>query len=61
MKKTYIAPAVEIEHITVETMIATSPGATVDSTKTVNAANIEARDRGDYAPVEDDATFGNLW
>jgi len=54
-----------IEHIAVESMIATSPseGTIQVNDKTMTGETYGAtKDRGDYAPVEDDdATFGNLW
>lgn len=58
MKKTYIAPVVEIKTIAVQTLIATSKlnvGGPITS-KTYG----DAKDRGDYEP-EDNTTFGDLW
>jgi hypothetical protein len=62
MKKTYITPALHVEHINVELPIALSErmGKSSDPAKTItNSGDILTKDRGEY--VEDNSTFGDLW
>ena len=60
MKKTYQAPCVEVNKISVQqTLLITSPisiGSDYDG-----ESNIESRGRGDYEPAEDSDNFGDLW
>ncbi|MBQ9641502.1 MAG: hypothetical protein IJV06_08070 [Bacteroidaceae bacterium] len=58
MKKNYIAPAVEIQEIALENVIATS--VEVDNTPMTGRTVAGTKDRGDYVP-EDNTNFGNLW
>jgi len=44
MKKTYIEPSAEVVLIAVQQMLAASPAAAIDATKTVDAASVEGRD-----------------
>ena len=62
MKKTYITPALHVEHIQVELPIAVSQTTMSknSSNKIENSADILTKDRGDYMP-EDNATYGDLW
>ena len=61
MKKTYITPALHVEHINVELPIALSETMPKSSGKTIgNASDILTKDRGDYIPQEEQ-TFGDLW
>ncbi|MBQ9641431.1 MAG: hypothetical protein IJV06_07710 [Bacteroidaceae bacterium] len=62
MKKTYITPALHVEHIQVELPIAVSQTTMSknSSNKIENSGDILTKDRGDYMP-EDNATYGDLW
>lgn len=62
MKKTYITPALHVEHIQAELPIAVSQTTMSknSSNKIENSGDILTKDRGDYMP-EDNATYGDLW
>ena len=57
MKKTYIAPRVEVNVINAVQMICES---LQNKGKYTGSQTLLGKDRGDYEP-EDNASFGDLW
>ena len=61
MKKTYIAPRVEVNVINAVQVICGSPlGVKGTANGTESGFQKATKDRGDYEP-EDNASFGDLW
>ena len=60
MKKTYLAPRVEVNEISATQMICESIQRAGEYTGSQTLLGRE-RDRGDYEPANDKDNFGDLW
>ena len=58
MKKTYIAPAIQVVKVSAEQVVCASE--TLQTQGNYNSQVKLGKDRGDYEP-EDDISFGDLW
>ena len=61
MKKSYIKPFTCVYSVNTCAMMCMSPNASLDPTKIVTPGSIEARDRGEYNPQQEEQNFGDLW
>ena len=69
MKKSYIKPFTYVYSVNTCAMMCMSPNASLDPSKKVTLGSIEARDRGEYIPQEEQSfgipqeeqTYGDLW
>ena len=54
MKKIYMQPLTAVVKTTLTTIIASSPNITINSSESVNAANVDAKYSGDWDIWDDD-------